>query len=121
MATDDGSSADLPEDWDRLLTGPNGSQYRIRAVRKGDPLRDEGSAANDLGDVVVELFIDGTRKAIRTVRRKRGSPSGYTVGITRARKALRDKVVTRVSVPAEGDVAAKLDEFQQAVLNGSID
>jgi hypothetical protein len=34
----------LPHEWDRRLKGPNGRTYRVRAVRRGENLRDPGAA-----------------------------------------------------------------------------
>ena len=113
---------DLPPDWDRSLKGPSGRTYYVRAVRRGEGLRDSGAAPLiDLVSMITAFAIWAAGLLVRPLRLRRAQRrhGGFVVGVVRD-NPWWIKVVRSEPVATDSEVTRKLDEYERLVRSGEI-
>jgi hypothetical protein len=113
---------DLPPEWDRSLKGPNGRTYYVRAVRRGEGLRDPGAAPLiDLASMITAFVIWAAALVLRPLRLRRAQRryGAFMVGVVRD-SPWWIRVVRSEPVATDSEVALKLDEYERLVGSGEI-
>jgi hypothetical protein len=113
---------ELPPEWDRSLKGPSGRTYYVRAVRRGEGLRDPGAAPLiDLVSMITAFMIWAAGLVVRPLRLRRAQRrhGGFVVGVVRD-SPWWIKVVRTEAVATDSEVAMKLDEYERLVESGEI-
>jgi hypothetical protein len=116
------TGTDLPEDWYREVTGPDGTPYYVvKAVRRGQRLTwDNDAWFANLMTVLVFVLTELFRgRALQAEAKQRANDGDYLVGVIHDGH-WRVRIVRSEYVGSPAEVADKLDEFEAAVRGGRL-
>ncbi|WP_406832214.1 hypothetical protein ABEG17_05135 [Pedococcus sp. KACC 23699] len=95
-----------------------GEQYRVRAVKRGNSVRDNGEGATGIGEALVQLIVEGVAE--------RGRQYKVAVLRERARDAAgiaptKLQLLYLELLPKDADPEPRVDDLRDLVLKGHFD